>query len=413
LSLLVAAFLALSAAPAAADTAVGVIDGTNLLVTFDTATPGTFTTQKRVTGLAPGERLAGIDFRHHPNNETNPLPPSQLFGIGVIDGLGSDTVRLYTIDPVTAVATPVGAGVTVPTGGVSYGFDFNPSVDRLRVVNDGDESLRLNPNNGSLSGDDTNLTPPGEKVSGVAYDRVEIQIPPVVSANTTAYAIAVSSASLVTIGSVNQTPMSTNTGIISNPKPLGIALAPGSSAGFDISPAGTAYATLVDGGTGQPGLYTIDLNSGAATPVGPLPEALGGFAVVPSTLLPTPTPVDKTPPTVSLAGVRGSLSLKAFLKGIAIKVMANEPASLEAELLGAAKSAKLASFNLILASKSMGLAAGQRTLTLKPSRRLVGKPTKAFKVSLRIAATDAGGNTGAATKTIKVKPAKKKKKAKR
>ena len=91
-----------------------------------------------------------------------------------------------------------------------------------------------------------------------------------------------------------------------------------------------------------------------------------------------------------------------------IKFLANEPAAIQAQLLAAPKSARLASFNLILASKSLGLGAGERTLTLKPSKRLVGAPTKAFKVSLRVTATDAGGNAGTATKTIKVTPAAKK-----
>jgi hypothetical protein len=179
--------------------------------------------------------------------------------------------------------------------------------------------------------------------------------------------------------------------------------------GFDISPTGTAYAALLVGEA--PGLYTVNLSSGAATLIGNTPEPLRSIAIVPAPT-PAPAPVvvvpDKTAPTVTLDGVKGSLSLQAFLKGIAIKVLANEPASVDAELLAAPKSAKLASFNLILASKSLALGAGVRTLTLKPSKHLVGKSAKAFKVSLRVTATDASGNTGAATKTIKVKPAAKK-----
>ena len=98
------------------------------------------------------------------------------------------------------------------------------------------------------------------------------------------------------------------------------------------------------------------------------------------------------------------MSFAAFLKGVAVKVTPSEPAALTGELLGAAKKAKLASFTRTLAKKSLPLAGGQRTLKLKPKKRLVGRPSKAFKVRLRVTATDAAGNAGTATKTIKVKP---------
>ena len=44
---------------------------------------------------------------------------------------------------------------TVPAPPTSpTGVDFNPVVDRLRVVNAGNENFRVNPTNGSLAGDD-------------------------------------------------------------------------------------------------------------------------------------------------------------------------------------------------------------------------------------------------------------------
>ena len=104
------------------------------------------------------------------------------------------------------------------------------------------------------------------------------------------------------------------------------------------------------------------------------------------------------------------MSFAAFLKGVAVKVTPSEPASLSAELLGAAaKKSRLAALTRTLAKKSLPLAAGQRTLKLKPKKRLIGRPAKSFKVRLRVKATDAAGNVGTATKTIKVKPPAKKK----
>jgi Domain of unknown function (DUF4394) len=400
---LTVAILASAASQAAAEPAVGLTKGTGNLVILDTAAPGAFVSAKPVTGLGESERLVDIDYRLHPVGE--PPPPSQLFGLSVYDGPTQDTIRLYTIDIATAVATPVAAGVPVVANGDRYGIDFNPTVDRVRVVNDGDENLRLNPNTGGLSGDDSNLNPPNQKVTSVAYDRVDIPVPPIVPNNTTLFGISLSSSSLVTIGSVNGTPASANTGMILNTKPLGLALAPNSVPGFDISPSGIAFATLEDAATGLPGVYTIDLGTGAATLAGALPQPLSSLAIVPQSALPPVVEAkDLSAPTVLIQGVKRKMSFAAFLKGVAAKVTPSETASLTGELLGAAKKSRLAAFTRILAKKSLPLAAGRRTLRLKPKKRRVGRPSRAFKARLRITATDAAGNAGVVTRTIRVKP---------
>jgi hypothetical protein len=89
-----------------------------------------------VTGIVPNDVLVGIDWRPQ---------TGQLFGFGADDGAENGT--LYRLDPQTGAATAIGTpgqvqfvqddGVTVvdiPAIGVGYGFDFNPTVDRVRVV---------------------------------------------------------------------------------------------------------------------------------------------------------------------------------------------------------------------------------------------------------------------------------------
>ena len=235
----------------------------------------------------------------------------------------------------------------------------------------------------------------------MAYDRVDIPIPPVVASNTTAYVIGTNPSSLYTLGGLNSNP-TPNSGTLSNAKPLGVTLIPNAPVGFDIDRAGAAYASLDVGG--QSGLYTVNLSSGAATLIGKLPEALSGFAIVPETV--PPPPPDTDAPAVGLTGVKSSMSLASFLKGVKAKVTPSEAAKLDGVLLVAAKSAQLASFNLTLATKSLKLASGARTLKLKPGRRLVGHPRKGFKVRLQVTATDAAGNAKVLTRTIKVKPPK-------
>ena len=103
--------------PAKAELIV-VLTTQNSLLRFDSLTPGTILGSSPITGLQAGEALLGIDFR--PAN-------GRLYGIG-------DASRIYTIDPVTGVAT-LASALSVPLmGGTSFGVDFNPVADRLRVV---------------------------------------------------------------------------------------------------------------------------------------------------------------------------------------------------------------------------------------------------------------------------------------
>ena len=107
----------------------------NFIGRFDSATPGTVTGVVPITGLQNGESILAIDCRP---------------ATGQIYALGSMS-RLYIINPTTGVATQVGAAGGFTLSGTSFGFDFNPVVDRIRVVSDADQNLRLNPDTGALA----------------------------------------------------------------------------------------------------------------------------------------------------------------------------------------------------------------------------------------------------------------------
>jgi hypothetical protein len=114
------------------------VNNKNQLVRFDSATPSAITTVGIITGLQPSETILEIDFR--PAN-------------GLLYGLGS-TSRIYTINTTTGAATLVGS-LTTPLSGMTFGFDFNPVVDRLRIVSDADQNLRVNPDNATAIVDGT------------------------------------------------------------------------------------------------------------------------------------------------------------------------------------------------------------------------------------------------------------------
>jgi hypothetical protein len=253
---------------------LGLVQGTNSLVRFTTTTPGTASPPLAVTGLAAGDTLKAIDYR--------PLN-GQLYGIGL--DITNSLVRTYTINPTTGAATVVGVPVPLPVPAMAWDINFNPTVDRIRVVNDQDENARLHPDFGTLAADDTNLTPVGVQVDAVAYTN-----PFAGATSTTLYALNQATNSLATIGGLNGTP-SPNGGVVTDIGPLGITFA-GSTTGFDIATNNTAFAALRPAG-GSMTLYTIDLATGAATAVGAIGDgslAIDDIAIVdPGLVISPPT----------------------------------------------------------------------------------------------------------------------------
>jgi hypothetical protein len=265
-------------AAASADPAAG-ITGTADLALFDTANPAGLTSRP-ITGLQTGtERAVGLDMRP---------ATGQLFVITVPVGVVANaTVRSYFVDPATAAATFVASipGTVPGAADVATGADFNPVVDRLRVVNANNESFRINPNNGTLAGDDVNLTynaPATGPVTAVAYDRNVAPGPPGTIAPpgtlTTLYGIDVGADRLVTIGGIGaETPGGPNGGVVRAEGTLAVAVDNASDAGFDIAANGSAFASLTVGG--QPGLYRVNLAGGAATLIGALPTVVRGLTI--------------------------------------------------------------------------------------------------------------------------------------
>ncbi len=123
-----------------------------------------------------------------------------------------------------------------------------------------------------------------------------------------------------------------------------------------------------------------------------------------------PTPVaaaDTTPAKVGLSRVAKSMKRKTFLrKGIRPRVSCDEPCSLQFELLARARGVRISrSFNLTLATRSLGFATGKRSVRLKASkrsRRLIRRARR-FKLRLKVTATDRGGNQTVKTKSFRVK----------
>jgi hypothetical protein len=143
---------------------------------------------------------------------------------------------------------------------------------------------------------------------------------------------------------------------------------------------------------------------GDATDVCPVKAGLGNDGCPRYDSQPTPvTPPapDKTAPVTTVT-VSKKVKLKAFLKGLKTKVRCNEACKVVAELSGSVKSVRVSkAYSLLLARKALASGTGQRSLTLKPNKKFIGRAKK-FSVRLKLTATDAAGNVTVKTVTIKV-----------
>ncbi len=140
--------LAIAAPGLSAQTIFGVTESDALFSISNAATPNSTTVPVPVTGLTPGQTIAGMDYRP---------ATGELFALGYNYANGSS--QLYRINTATAAATAVNATpITLALGTGSIGFDFNPTVDRIRVVGaTSRKNYRLNPLNGSIAATDGDL----------------------------------------------------------------------------------------------------------------------------------------------------------------------------------------------------------------------------------------------------------------
>nr|WP_314446946.1 DUF4394 domain-containing protein [uncultured Sphingomonas sp.] len=245
--LLIAASL-VAASPASAETVFG-LTSSSTIVTFDSASPGVVTSTSPITGLGTGVTLRGIDFRPADN---------QLYALGTNGNL----YRL-TASGGSYTATDLGALTTAPDGS-SFGFDFNPTVDRIRVTSDTNQNLRVN----------QTVSPPGVTVDGVLTLNGTSDIDLIGAAYTNSLAGATTTTlyglDAFTDALVRSTNANAGTYVNTNLDgglfgPLGVTFGASDAVGFDISGfTGAGFFSLNDG------FFSIDLNTGAASRIGTL-----------------------------------------------------------------------------------------------------------------------------------------------
>lgn len=220
------------------------IDSRNTLVVVNSSRPTEVRRTVAVTGLGAGQTLLAIDGRPLGNGRV-------LYGI-------SNTGQLYTINPMTGVASAVGAPIALAS--TSFDIDFNPTVDRIRLVGSTGQNLRINPDTGAIAATDLplNILVGGQRIT--------------VTGNTAAaYTNNFAGTTTTTLYVIN-----TETGAvqIQNPPNDGTqtriggigGAAAGTVVGFDIARTGEARLTVTQAGVTS--LFSVDLTTGVATLLG-------------------------------------------------------------------------------------------------------------------------------------------------
>lgn len=222
------------------------VDNTNTLQIFNPENPQPVT--KAITGLQSGENILGLDFR--------PLN-GQLYALG-------NSSRIYTINLGNGAATPVGSQFPTLLAGTEFGFDFNPTVDKIRVVSNTGQNLRLDPITGGITATDGVINPGTPTLGAAAY--------------TNNFAGATTTSLFVIDYTTDKLYLQNppNNGTLMELGSLGINI--DGANGFDIgSTSQKAYLVATTAGTTK--IYTVNTTNGSTTPLANYPNSVRGFTI--------------------------------------------------------------------------------------------------------------------------------------
>jgi hypothetical protein len=368
-ALTAASALAAPGAASAAEAFYGVTQD-NRLVTFQSDNVTNVEPSRAITGLPGGENIVGLDVR--------PLN-GQLYALG-------KTSRLYVINPRTGAARQVGATPFIPAlAGASFGFDFNPTVDRIRVTSDAEQNLRLNPDTGAVAGVDTNLAyAPGDpgagtnpSVAGSAYTNSFAG-----ATSTTLYDIDNARHALV----IQNPP---NDGTLTTVGALGTN---NNAVAFDIGDSNVGYAVL-NGEQNRQNLYRIDLSNGHATQATNFfigtDQPLVGLAAAGT------VPDDNSAPDESIALSSTQLRERLLAVGVRMSVACNEACTATAAVTYAGRSSGLN--GAVVAGGP-----GRSTLTVALNQRTRDAIRRAnVRLTVRITVIDGAGNRSRQTRVLR------------
>jgi DNA-binding beta-propeller fold protein YncE len=216
------------------------VDLSNNFALFHSGSPGTVDRKLPITGLLLGDRIVGIDFR--------PVD-GKLYGVGIDS-------RVYVVDTVTAVASPVGATFTPALDGTHFGMVLDPATDKIRIQSaESGQNLQLDPATGQVVAVDAVLAYGSGPHMGTAPAIAAAAV--TTGAGAATYGIDWLLDELVVLSDPASGQVATvgSTGVTTS-----------ACAALDVADDGVMYASMTIGGINN--LYIMNLSTGAATSLG-------------------------------------------------------------------------------------------------------------------------------------------------
>lgn len=225
-----------------------------------------------ISGLQTGESIVAIDYRP---------------ATGILYGVSSQS-RLYILNPLTGAARAVSSTPFTPAiaGGIA-GFDFNPTVDRIRLVTKSGQNLRLNPDDGTVVGTDSPINGVADAVTTeVAYTNntsgaTTTEMFNIDVANARLYKQDPNPGTLTIVGSLGLRPVintSTTFSTVYNTNITNFRNA--ILGGFDIAPTGEALAVFTNQNVAAPAIPIGGISTSPNNPA----SAVNAVTATPATL---------------------------------------------------------------------------------------------------------------------------------
>ena len=234
----------------------------NELISFSSSNPMSATSAISITGLAIGQELVGFDSRPR---------TGELYALGYNAAAG--TGRLYKLS-FSGILTALGSSDIALNLGMAtnnIGMDFNPTVDRIRIVSTNGKNYRLHPDLGTLVATDTDLSygagDPNQGMTPVV-GQIAYTNSYVASTKTVLYYLDESNG----VWGSAFVPSNPNNGQISSVGSTGLNFNPlDKTIDVDIAFTGTSNVVYLVANTNvsiNDDLYTINPSTGSATMVG-------------------------------------------------------------------------------------------------------------------------------------------------
>lgn len=359
---------------------------------------------KPLRGLGADERVVGLDVRPADWRLYALTNKSRIVVINPRNG----QVRYVGNDPINPALT-----------GDRAGFDFNPTVDAIRVETNAGQNLRIDPSTGQLvrktvttpapttpdpttpttPAPTTPTTEPGTPDGALKYAAGDPGAGTTPKITATAYTNSFpigNTTELFVLDSARNTLVKQDPPNDGTLKTVGGLGTTGEPIAFDIAENNAGYAAIQrTAGSSNIGLYRVNLQSGAATPAGSV-YTIGTSQPLVALAAAGDISDDNTDPKLSVSSSSTQLRSRLLAGGLQLTVNANEAITGEARVKYGSHTAGTADIEL-----KEGAGFDRVVVPLSTTVRNALRAGKSVRLDLRVEVADGAGNRADLSRPIR------------